>query len=131
MALDQTFTADNLFALRNAVAAHGAELGLTGPRLADLVLLAHELASNAVRHGRAPTPATRAGCGCAAAERRRSSARSATAAPACTDPDRAGTEPVAVTAPNGRGLWIVRQIADEVDIVTGPTGTTITATHRA
>ena len=57
LVLDQTFTADNLFALRNAVAAHGAEAGLSDQRLSDLVLLAHELASNAIRHGGADTRA--------------------------------------------------------------------------
>src|SRR6478672_7013612 len=51
VSLDQTFCADNLFALRNAVAAHGGSLGLPSGRVADLVLLAHELASNSVRHG--------------------------------------------------------------------------------
>src|SRR5262249_60804838 len=48
--LDQTFTADHLFSLRSAVSAHGAALGLSAQRVGDLVLLAHELASNAVRH---------------------------------------------------------------------------------
>ena len=34
VSLDQTFCADNLFALRNAVAAHGGSLGLSSTRVA-------------------------------------------------------------------------------------------------
>ena len=54
---DQTFDGDSLYALRSAVAAHATHLGLTEARVADLVLVAHELASNAVRHGGATTAA--------------------------------------------------------------------------
>src|SRR5262245_47514769 len=52
IALDQPFDADTLYQLRSAVAAHGSDLGVIEPTLTDLVLVAHELASNAVRHGR-------------------------------------------------------------------------------
>src|SRR5947208_3521014 len=50
-ALDQLFDVESLYALRSAVAAHGADLGLTEQTLSDLVLIAHELATNAIRHG--------------------------------------------------------------------------------
>src|SRR5688572_23695968 len=50
-ALDQPFDADSLVALRAAVAAHGDCWGLSRQQITDLVLIAHELASNAVRHG--------------------------------------------------------------------------------
>jgi len=128
VSLDQTFCADNLFALRNAVAAHGASLGLSSPGVSDLVLLAHELASNSVRH---------AGATAVAPARLRLWASPDPPAVVCevsddgpglTDPDRAGRNPVAETAGNGRGLWIVRQIADVVEIVVGSDGTRITAT---
>ena len=39
--------------LRAAVAAHGSQAGLSDGRTRDLVLAVHELAANAVRHGRA------------------------------------------------------------------------------
>ncbi len=38
-----------------------------------------------------------------------------------------GRAPVEPGASNGRGLWIIRRLADQLDIVTGPEGTTITA----
>ena len=49
--LDQVFDADSLYALRAAVAAHGAQAGLPPGRADDLVIAVHELAANAVRHG--------------------------------------------------------------------------------
>ena len=128
VALDQMFSGENLYALRRAVAAHGADLGLTGQRVSDLVLIAHELASNAVRHGGAD-PAS-------PGRLRLWSLRDADgvvcevtdAGPGLADPDRAGITRVDVTAGNGRGLWIIRHIADRVEIASGPGGTTVTAT---
>ena len=128
VSLDQTFFADNLFALRNAVAAHGTSLGLSSTRVSDLVLLAHELASNAVRHG---------GATAAVPGRLRLWASPDPPAVVCevsddgpglVDAELRGRDPVATTAGNGRGLWIVRQIADVVEIVGGSDGTRITAT---
>ena len=49
--LDQAFDNDSLYALREAVAAHGSQAGLAEGRVGNLVLAVHELASNAVRHG--------------------------------------------------------------------------------
>jgi anti-sigma regulatory factor (Ser/Thr protein kinase) len=41
----------SLYALRSAVAAHAAAAGLPQARVYDVVLAAHELATNVVRHG--------------------------------------------------------------------------------
>lgn len=130
--LDQSFAADNLFALRNAVAAHGAELGLGDQRLADLVLLAHELASNAVRHagataalpGRLRLRLSLDGEGPAV------SCEVSDSGGGLSLPEDAGRHPVELTAGNGRGLWIARQVADRLEIISTPAGTTITATIR-
>jgi anti-sigma regulatory factor (Ser/Thr protein kinase) len=46
--------------------------------------------------------------------------------PGITDPHLAGTRPVPLTAVGGRGLWIVRQLCDDLHIAT-TAGTTITA----
>jgi anti-sigma regulatory factor (Ser/Thr protein kinase) len=128
VSLDQTFCADNLFALRNAVAAHGGSLGLSSTRVADLVLLAHELASNSVRHGGATAAVPGRLRLWASADPPAVVCEVTDAGPGLTDPDRAGRDPVAASAGDGRGLWIVRQIADVVEIVAGPSGTRITAT---
>ena len=128
VALEQAFDDTNLFALRSAVAAHGTELGLGPHRVADLVLAAQELAANAVRHGGA-TPATPArlrlgrshdGVVCEVGD----------AGPGMPDPDGAGRQRVAIGASAGRGLWIVRQLADTVEIGSTPDGLTVTATFH-
>lgn len=128
VALDDTFSSDHLFALRGAVAAHASELGLTSRQVEDLVMVAHELASNAVRH---------AGVTSGAPGRLRLwregdvvVCQVSDAGPGLTDPHLAGARPVATTANGGRGLWIARQVAEHLDISTGPGGTTVTATLR-
>ena len=131
VALDQTFEADTLFQLRSAVAAHGADLGLTEPALGDLVLVAHELACNAVRHGRADADdpgrlrlwrgVGRDGTGDAI------TCEVSDHGPGLNDPANAGRTPAPPGAAGGRGLWIVRQVTRDLDIRTGPTGTTVTA----
>ncbi|HEX6873816.1 MAG TPA: ATP-binding protein [Micromonosporaceae bacterium] len=125
VALDQFFDADTLFQLRSAVAAHGGRLGLNGHRLSDLVLVAHELASNAVRHG-----------GATVAEPGRLRlwradhtviCQVSDGGPGLVDANRAGLSSVPVAATNGRGLWIIRQVVAQLHIHTGPDGSTLTA----
>ncbi len=115
--LDQAFDADSLYALRAAVAAHATEAGLPPGRADDLVIAVHELAANAVRHG--------AGHG------RLRIWRSDQALlceigddgvpQAAKVPDAAQwrTEP-------GHGLSLVRQVADQASLRSGPSGTLAT-----
>src|SRR5258705_6962452 len=49
--LDQTFDEGDLVSLRRSVAAHADRTKLGQSRVNDLVLIAYELATNAVRHG--------------------------------------------------------------------------------
>jgi anti-sigma regulatory factor (Ser/Thr protein kinase) len=126
IALDQLFDGEGLFQLRSAVAAHGAHLGLADPDLADLVLVAHELASNAVRHGGADAADPgrlrlwRAGdvIVCEVSDH----------GPGLADPDNAGEAPPATGASGWRGLYIVRQVVVKLEIASGPGGATVTAT---
>ena len=122
---DQTFDEESLYALRSAVAAHGTDLGLTEARVADLVLVAHELAANAVRHGGA-TSAT-PGRITLWREDHALLCRVSDGGPGIVDPERAGLVDVPLAASNGRGLWIIRQVVDRLDIDSGGSGTTITA----
>jgi anti-sigma regulatory factor (Ser/Thr protein kinase) len=125
VALDQTFDADTLFQLRSAVAAHGADLGLTEPALGDLVLVAHELASNAVRHGHAD--ADDPGRLRLWRDGNAITCEVSDHGPGLSDPANAGRMLAPPGANGGRGLWIVRQVMRDVDFRTGPTGTTVTA----
>jgi anti-sigma regulatory factor (Ser/Thr protein kinase) len=118
-ALDLAFDAAALFSLRSAVAAHAAELG-AGAALADTILVAHELSSNAVRHGG----------GSGQLQLWRSAdhlyCRVTDAGPGLADPQHAGTTRPAPSVPGGRGLWIARQMA-ALQIDTDSHGTTVTA----
>jgi anti-sigma regulatory factor (Ser/Thr protein kinase) len=117
--LDQPFDADALYALRSAVAAHATELG-AGSVVGDAVLVAHELSSNAVRHG------GRCGRLLLWRDGERLYCQVTDSGGGISDPAHAGTSRPPPSVPGGRGLWIARQLAS-IEIATGPTGTTITA----
>jgi anti-anti-sigma factor len=123
--LDQVFDGDSLYALRAAVAAHASQAGLPQGRVGDLVVAVHELAANAVRHGAGhgrlrvwkhdqalhcvvaddgpPPPAGSAG---GTGQQYRDAALWR------TDP--------------GHGLWLVRHLATQLSLNSGPHGTTAT-----
>jgi anti-sigma regulatory factor (Ser/Thr protein kinase) len=120
--LDQAFDREALVSLRSAVAAHGADLGLPAERLDLLVVVAHELASNAVRHGggRGRLRLWRLGdvvyC------------RVSDAGPGIVEQDPRGWHtPPPASAEGGRGLYFVQVLADSVVVDSEAAGTTITA----
>jgi anti-sigma regulatory factor (Ser/Thr protein kinase) len=123
VALDQPFDGDALYCLRAAVAAHAADLGAGEELVEELVLVANELASNAVRHGGGTGRLRlwRAGdlIHCEVGD---------------TGPGLAsgevGRELVPLTAYGGRGLWVVRQMSEHVEVRTSPKGATVTAAFR-
>jgi anti-sigma regulatory factor (Ser/Thr protein kinase) len=121
VSLDQTFDGNGLIALRSAVAAHATELGLTGTRRDELILLAHELASNAVVHGggrgRLRLWATDGRLYCEVSD----------SGPGLPASLLTGGEQPPLGATGGRGLWLVRVLADDLDLRSGPDGSTITA----
>jgi serine/threonine-protein kinase RsbT len=119
--LDQTFDANGLIALRSAVAAHATELGLTATRRDELILLAHELASNAVVHGggrgRLRLWAVDGRIYCEVSD----------SGPGLPAGLLTGGEQPPLGATGGRGLWLARVLADDLDLRSGPDGSTITA----
>ena len=121
VALDQPFDAAGLVALRSAVAAHGAALGLPDGRCDMLVLVANELATNAIAHG---------------GGRGRLILWSADAHVYCEVSDYGpGLSPDVAARPQrpplgavgGRGLWLVRTLTDWLDVQSDANGTTVTA----
>ena len=113
--LDQEFDSGNLYALRAAVEAHVGQAGLSEDRASDVVLAVHELAANAIAHG--------AGHG-------RLRLWDLAGALSCeiADGGTPGTTDSSETVnpwptADGHGLWLVRQVADHLDLRSGPRGT--------
>src|ERR1700719_4548320 len=129
--LDQAFDAGSLYALRAAVAAHATQAGLAPRRADDLVIAVHELAANAVRHG--------AGHGrlriwrsdqdllCEVSDEGLPNVAKTPENPQPPDTQQP-LEPPQWRAEPGHGLSLVRQVADQVTLRSGPSGTTATIT---
>jgi anti-sigma regulatory factor (Ser/Thr protein kinase) len=108
---DERFDASSLHALRRRTAACAAGTGMPQLRAADVLMAVHELAANAVTHG----PGTV-----------RVVMRAAPGALQCqvSNPGPATDHwPVR----QGHGLWLVKAVADEVRVSSGPDGSEVTA----
>ncbi len=118
--LDLRFDGADLYALRAAVAAHAADLGAPPELVAHLVIIASELASNAVRHGggtgRLRLSREDSGLCCVVDD----------SGPGMAEPSVAGRSAPSPLAHGGRGLWIVRRLASRTDIESTERGTTVT-----
>ena len=113
--VDQTFDAAGFYSLRETLAAHASRLGADGDQIDQLLIVATELATNAVRHG--------GGTG-----RLRLWHRGHTLycqvsddGPGIADPT-VGTAAPGPVSDSGRGLWICRNLTTDLTIDTGPDG---------
>ena len=107
----------DLWALRRRLADDELLAVLDPDRRDDLVLAVNEAASNAVRHGDGTCRARiwRAGD--------RVVSEIATASP--IDDPLAGRRRPDVEATSGRGLWLINQLCDLVELRSGPRGTSV------
>ncbi|GAB2927548.1 hypothetical protein GCM10027280_13740 [Micromonospora polyrhachis] len=115
----EAFDGAHVTGLRHAVASYAEESGLAGQRLDDFVLAVNELITNAVRHG--------GGRGWLRLWREDSTVRcevSDTGEGIATDQLGNRTRPAPDTA-GGRGLWLARQLSDDLVVLTGARGTTV------
>lgn len=129
--LEQEFNAGTLHVLREGVLACAMAAGMPESRATDVMLVAHELAANAVRHGggrgrlRIGIAARALHCqvtdpgvaGCAGNPPAGTASQRPTVAP----------EPPPWPYQPGHGLWLVRQAADHFAAMTGPDGSQVTA----
>jgi anti-sigma regulatory factor (Ser/Thr protein kinase) len=117
--LTVAFGPGDLVTLRARVTAYAAEFA-GGDCLDDIVLVAHELATNVIRHAgghgrlRLWWSGTQIVC------------RVSDTGPGLPQPVPSMAEPPSALLPGGRGLWIARRLAN-LHIDTGPAGTTVTA----
>jgi anti-sigma regulatory factor (Ser/Thr protein kinase) len=118
--LDLAFDSGTLNVLRAEVHNRACRAGMSEGRAGDVVLAVHELVANAIRHG--------AGAG----RLRIWSLPGALhcqvddgAPPASGSPDGASGLNSWQADP-GHGLWVSRQVADQVEILSGPDGTRAT-----
>jgi anti-sigma regulatory factor (Ser/Thr protein kinase) len=110
---------DSLGAVRDLVNRVASECGLASSGVDDLVLAANELATNVVRHG-GGRGLVRLWCAddtvfCQMVDYGSGMPSSS-----------ASGEPPPPHALTGRGLWMIRRMADQMEIDTGPRGTTVT-----
>jgi anti-sigma regulatory factor (Ser/Thr protein kinase) len=134
-AVDQSFDGDSLYAVRATVAAHASEAGVQEGRVRNVVLAVHELAANAVRHGagqgRMRLWVTGDGIRCEVTD--------AGTPPAGANGDGQDTGSRGVASPGaalwpverGHGLWLVREIADQFSLESGPSGTVAVVSFHA
>lgn len=124
VALDRPFGPGDLRDLRRAAAALAAKWGAVPDQVDALKLIVGELAANAIRHasGRGRLRMWRRGeqIHCEVSD----------AGPGFRDPERVGLQRPAPMSLGGRGIWLVRALADEVTIGGGPVGATVTAQIR-
>ena len=117
--LSQDFTEATVSALRHALHARVAAVGLTGDAGYDFVLAVHELVTNAVRHGggRGHLELRRHDdvLTCEVVDRGSTSGELPVRLPAA---DRAG----------GRGLWLAHRLAEGLILTSGVDGVTATVT---
>ena len=121
--LDQPLDGESLYQLRASVAAHAVQAGLPQRRADDLVIAAHELAANVVRHG--------SGRGRLRIWRHDQTLHcevtddGSTPDPPESSAVRAG-DPSSWPVEPGHGLWLVRQLADDLSLHAGRAGPAVT-----
>jgi hypothetical protein len=144
--LDRAFGGGSLDALRAAVAGQAVAAGLPGDRADDLVVAVHELAANAVLHGaghgrlRLWLAGQMLCCQVSDEGRRRAGQRWRAALAAwcwlrrragvTVAPGEEGWRPAPWPIEHGHGLWLVREVADQMSLQSGLAGSTATIGFR-
>jgi anti-sigma regulatory factor (Ser/Thr protein kinase) len=111
-----TYRSD-LSQLRALVLAQAREAGLAEGKTNDLVLAVSEVAGNTLRH-------TRSSGTLAIWHDEREIVCEIHDEGIITDP-KAGQVKPGIDATGGHGLWLVNQVCDRVELISGPSGTTV------
>jgi anti-sigma regulatory factor (Ser/Thr protein kinase) len=120
----RTFTAEDLGGLRRSLAEWATAEGLGAERVEGLVLAVNELATNSVRHG--------GGGGTLRVWREAETLLCEVQDDGHIDQPLPGRELPSQDASGGRGLWLVNQLCDLVQIRSSPGGAVVRVhTHLA
>ncbi|WP_200824116.1 ATP-binding protein [Nonomuraea solani] len=115
-----SFARGRITSLRRTVTEHAGYEGLSGRHLEDFVLAVNEIVTNAVvhggGHGRLLLWSHDGRLWCEVADE----------GPGLPAGWMGHTRPPAGFEFRGRGLWLTRMLCDQITIVSGPRGTTVT-----
>ncbi len=114
---------DNLAGLRQLVSARAEAAGLSSGKASDLLIAVGELAANTLAHASGPGTLAFWATGAEVICEVHDSGH-------ITDPLAGRLRPGPGTEGGGRGLWLVHQLCDLVQIRTGPDGTTVRVQMR-
>ena len=132
--LDREFRAATLSALREAVLAAASAAGLSHDRSIEVMLAAHEVAANVVRHGsgsgRLRVRVTTLALSCQVSEARAAAIPELAGQHQADDPAGDAPVPAAWPVKHGHGLWLVRRTADQVQVTAGPAGSVVSMTFN-
>ena len=127
--LDREFRAGTLSTLREEVLASALAAGLSRDRSIDVLLAAHELAANVIRHGsgrgRLRMRVTARLLSCQVSDARTASLPGRAGLPQADNPAGDAPAPTAWPVEHGHGLWLVRRTADQVQVTAGPAGSVV------
>ena len=131
--LDQEFDPGTLHALRAEVLVQACRAGLSESRAADVVLAVHELAANAIRHGagagrlRVWNLVRELCCQVDDGDPPRSEGPTRPPVGSANGAADAYAKTLVSSMPSapGHGLWLARQVADRMSMVSGPGGTRV------
>jgi anti-sigma regulatory factor (Ser/Thr protein kinase) len=125
--LPNTFTMNldgpnDLARVRARLADAAAGLGLSGTRIDEFSVALSEIATNALRHGSGAATITVTSGDTSLIAEVRDQGTGLTGTPPSALPQHSQT--------SGRGLWLARQLCDDLDIASSPSGTTVRITMR-
>lgn len=140
--LDTTFDSGTLHVLRADVQARASRAGFPDHRVDDLVLAVHELAANAVHHGpgagrlriwnMAGVLHCRVDDGVLASDDPAMPGAGHEDGEATGKESPPGTSAMSAwQATPGHGLWVVQQVADQLQVRSGAQGTSATVTFNS
>jgi len=131
--LDRKFWAATLSPLREAVLAAASAAGLSRDRSIDVMLAAHELAANVIRHGsgrgRLCMRVTARAVSCQVSDARTGAGPDLGGQRQADSPAIAPAQ-AAWPVEHGHGLWLVRRTADQVQVMAGPAGSVVSMTFN-